>query len=443
MKPPLLIALMFLASPAFARFGVIPLDMAASRSVAVVDATIVAARTVSWRIGEATDSCGVIYEAEVTQAFKGGLAGRIVFASNVAMKPGSRHLLFLRSYRGDFPSDGGPVLEKDARIARESCLAALPMLKSDYLQTGEFVPSNDRRSQFVAVSYWLGLPHELPSTRLEVRAGLQDGRAVPLEWTMPRGSSLPTPALDTYQVDTRFVEWPRLRSWLLQNLPDLVDTFRTEAGCGDACVTQALVETAALVSRLLGRERRTHADRRDVVAAIDASQQAWEQSMQASCRGIANAWREHELAAALSRQCPLGFLEARARELWLLRDAPACNSGLSDGGCDDAEMAQQENPPDFELQRLRRNFADDRQVSAALDADQSAWMRYLQAHCRAVRMIWREGESDADAPRGRACRLRLRGARYGQLLWTYESAPDYLARSRGVPAEPQATVEER
>jgi hypothetical protein len=444
-KPSLLIALLLFASPpAFARFGVVPLDMAVSRSAAVVDATILAARTASYHHGELTDSCGFIYEAEVTQAFKGSLAGRILFASNVAMKPGSRHLLFLRSYRGDFPSDGGPALEKDERIARDACIAALPMLKSDYLQTGEFLPSNDRRSHFVAVSYWLGLPPDLPATRLEVRDGLQDGTAVQLQWTLPGGSSAPTLALDAYHVDKRFVEWPRLRAWLLQNVPDLVDTFRTETGCEDACVTQALAETIALVNRLRERERRTHAGRPDVVAAIDAGQQAWEQSMQATCRGVASAWRAHELVAALSRECPLGFMQARARELWLLRNAPDCSDESPEGGCYDAEQAraqEKDEPVDFQLQRARRRFADDRQASAAIDADQRAWTRYLQAHCRAVRMVWRE--SDEDAPHGRACWLRLTGARYGELLWAYESAPVYLARRRAVPTEAGEAAEAR
>lgn len=400
MRLPAVLALWcLLCPPAFARFGVSPVDIVVGGAVAVVDATILSARQVDYRYRNHSDVCGYIYEARVTQSFKGELRDTFVFASNQSMAPGARHLIFLRSYTGDFPSDQSisiedpddPGYDAGVKQARAACLASLPSLKSNYLHTGEFVSGADPSGQFVAVSHWIGLP----------------------------------PDMAGYSTGTRQVEWSLLRAWLQRNAADVLDTSRLEGDCDEACTALVFEETGTTMIRNLEATRRDAAQMPGAATAIDAAQRAWQAHVAASCESAVPATGSPEQAQSV-RACRLRFTQARARELWLIRNAPASPLGPLSEPCSGACVAELDrnatDAMDLYLSGSRRRSAGNAAVLASIDAGQNAWDAYRQANCSAVA----PGARDADAAGSLAgwCRLRLTEERINELNWLYLSSAD-------------------
>lgn len=412
--------------PAFARFGVMPIDMVVGQSGTVVDATIVDARAVQYRYRTHQETCGYIHEARVAESFKGTPGRTILFASNVAMAPDTRHLLFLRSYEGDFPSDQHILIEdpedpdfaEGVARARSNCLAELPRLRSTYLHTGEFVPSRDQRSQFVAISHWIGLLPDLASTTLRVRQADLDGRLVTLD-SLP--GTAPGPQLAGYATGRRLVEWSLLRAWLLRHAADVVDTSRTSTDCDQACTEGALDEAAAVMLRNLAAYRSAARDRADSLAAIDAGQRTWQSHALLSCASAAasRARRDRPVLA-----CRLRFTQARARELWLLRNAPTAPLGSPLEACDDTCLAGELEDA---TATMRDRLADVREKSgpgttiASIEDGQKSWENYARANCSPAAVPEPASRSATVVQR---CRLRLMQARIDELYWLYVSSSD-------------------
>jgi uncharacterized protein YecT (DUF1311 family) len=396
--PAIFVLCLLSCPPAFARFGISPLDIVVGGSAAIVDATIISARQVDYRYRDHSASCGYVYEARVMQSFKGELRGNFVFASNQPMAPQARHLLFLRSYAGDFPSDQSISLEHpddpgfDAGVkqARAACVASLPQLKSGYLHAGEFVAGAEPGGQLISVSQWIGLPQDMA-------AG--------------------------YGTGPRLVEWRLLRTWLLRHAADVVDTSAPEGGCDDACITLALEETEATMIRHLEAMRRDAAQFPGAAAAIDAAQGAWQDHAAASCESPVPATGSPDRSV---RACRLQFTQARARELWLIRNAPASRLGATSGPCSDACVEEHNRDAtdamDIYLSDSRRQFTGNAAVLASINAGQDAWEAYRQANCNAVA----PGAGDAGAAGSLAgwCRLRLTEERINELSRLYLSSTE-------------------
>jgi uncharacterized protein YecT (DUF1311 family) len=428
-KPQVILLFCLLPSPsAFAGFARLPLDMVASQSAAVVDATILSAKSAGYTYRKETGVCGHVYEARVEESLKGRLAGVITFAADEAMAPQSRHLLFLGSYDGDFPRDvyvsvedpDDPHYDTNIRKARAKCLARLPRLKSTHLYGGVFEPSWDLRSQFVDISYWLMVPPELQPVRFEVRQAELGG--VPLEEVldMDNKARAPTPRLKGYKAERRFVPWAALREWLQRAVADLVDTSRPQARCNNACIRRELAAAASAMDRNLQSARRWQSGEPAALAAIEASQGAWEAYMKAACRSTSMALRDTPAASPRIRECPLWFTTERARELWLMRLGATCEYELED--CDDRSLqegvAEVASSIQHDVDLYRRDFTGSSGILAAIDDDQRAWDAYLQANCRAVAVAW--NESASQGPRMRSCWLRFADRRHHEMYLQYE-----------------------
>jgi uncharacterized protein YecT (DUF1311 family) len=386
--------------PAFARFGISPLDVVVGGSVAVVDATIVSARPMDYRYSNHSATCGYVYEARVVQGFKGELHDTFVFASNLSMAPQTRQLVFLRSYQGDFPSDqsisiedpSDPGYDAGVRQARAACLARLPQLKANYLHAGEFVPGAEPGGQLISVSHWIGLPTEVA---------------------------------DDYGTGPRLVEWSLLRAWLLRHAADVLDTSGLEAGCDAACIRLAFEQTEVTMQRNFEGGRRDITQLPGAAAAFDAAQGAWRAYVAASCEPPipASGSPERDLSVAT---CRLRFTQARARELWLIRNAPASALGVISDPCNEACMAgmgrEAVDEIDHRLAQSRRRLAGNAAALAAIDAGQEAWNAYREANCRAVAL----GVRDATAAGSLTawCRLRQAEARINELYGLYLSTAD-------------------
>lgn len=415
-------------APAFARFGVTPIDAVVGGSTMVVDATILNARAVEYRYRDHLATCGYIHEARIAESFKGMPGKTILFASNVSMAPDTRHLLFLRDYEGDFPSDQSisiedpedPGYSEGVATARASCLAELTRLKSSYLHAGEFVPSRDQRSQFVAISYWIGLLPDLASTILQVRQAELDGRPVTLN-TLPATSPAPQ-ALASYARGQRLVDWSQLRAWLLRHAADIADTSRTLSECDQACTAETLEEATAVMLRNLATYRGAAQGHADTLAAIDAAQRAWHDYAFASCDSNATADRARRDRPVLA--CRLRFTQARARELWLLRNAPAAPLGSPLEACDDTCL-----PGDLEnaAATMHDSLADARErfgtgiATAFIDDAQKSWEDYTHANCSPAAV---PGPASRDATLPQRCRLRLTETRIDELYWLYAAPSD-------------------
>jgi hypothetical protein len=189
-KEPLILAALLVSRTALANFGPSSLAEVFVESDRVVEAYIISAKVVTLSTGFRDDSCGYIYEAKVGETFKGRHAARIRFASNEAMTPASRHILFLQSYDGDFPSDVAityvdPKTNKTVD-ARAGCAKALLHLKSNYLHTAEFLPY-----EFVKLSRWITPPPDMrldmaSVKRTQTRFGGDASNVV--EWKALRGA---------------------------------------------------------------------------------------------------------------------------------------------------------------------------------------------------------------------------------------------------------------
>jgi uncharacterized protein YecT (DUF1311 family) len=445
-----MLMLCLLPSPcAFAAFGRLPLDMVVSQSTAVVDATILSAKSAGYMYRNTSGICGYVYEARITESFKGGLSGTVVFAADEAIAPQSRRLLFLYSHDGDFPRDSDisiedpddPDFDTRMREARRTCLADLPRLKATYLHGARFVPSWNLRNWFVAISDWLRPPPDLQTIDLQVREAELGG----VPW---RPDSFPqtaaqqsAPRVGEFLSDRRFVPWEALSAWLRLVTPDLVDSSRPDIDCDDGCIRGELAAATAVMDRNLDGARRWRASEPAVVAALDASQKAWETYLRTACRSASIIWREHRVAASLALECPLGFIQARARELWVLRSAAECSYELDD--CDDATLAREVDGVAESVRHTLDVFRNDlggrREVLAAMDADQLSWDAYLQANCRAVALAWHE--STTTGPRLRSCWLRLADRRHGEMYWLYARGVKAVARRLGVMADNGATTQ--
>jgi hypothetical protein len=195
-----------------AMFAERPIEEVVAEAVGIVDATIVSVRTASWQFGEASGVCGFIYEAHVSETFKGPYSGLITFASSAAMAARSRYLLFLKDYEGDFPSDTEILRPAAEEAERQRCLNELPDLKTDWLHAAEFLPYG-----FVRLSQLTEPSPDLNATFVEVRSAHINGEPVqfhePSRWDPSAADAL----LLGYTLGTNVVQWERLRAWLLRN----------------------------------------------------------------------------------------------------------------------------------------------------------------------------------------------------------------------------------
>lgn len=381
--------------PALARFGILPLPDAFGRSVAVVAASIQSGRVAGYTYRNHSGTCGYVYEAQVAESFKGDLEGTFMFASNLAMAPGSRHLLFLRRYASDFPADTHVFLEDPqdpdfgARVeqSKAACIAALPRLKSDYLHTAELVAATYRSGELATPGNWLGLP-----------------------------ASLPTAALP----GSRSVDWDALRAWLRQDTVGILDTSGWEARCDDACTARRLEVAATLMQQNLDLARSMPS----AAAVLGTSQRDWNAYLQSSCRAIARQWQDSGLAESIALDCRLGLTVQRARELWLLRRMPGFVQPARDA-CEATCVTERLTELSGGLVRLvaehRRNVASQPQVLAAFTAAQVAWEQAADSQCAAVAAL--------DVA---ACRLRQVEERLREIDWRHRFAPDEVrARTDG------------
>ena len=188
------LGLLLIAQLALARFGQSPLTDVLAGSERVVAATITSARVVPYPSGRDGGSCGYIYEARVTETFKGSHSASIRFASDEPMTPDSVHLLFLRNDDKDFPSDQSVRLvdpkTNEEFDPREGCTRVLTRLKSNWLHTAEMMPDGQ-----VRLSYWITPPPELHAV------------SKPMD---------PLRAQDGLQIS--FVQWSVLRGWLMERV---------------------------------------------------------------------------------------------------------------------------------------------------------------------------------------------------------------------------------
>jgi hypothetical protein len=212
MKAILLLGAVLIATqPAHASFSQSPLADVIENSDRVVDATIVNAKVVTRKSPLGDEVCGFIYEAKVSETFKGRSSTTIRFASNEDMAPQSRHLLFLRIDDNDFPSDQGlfatdPKTNKLVNI-RAGCAKALPRLKSNFLHTAIFLPQD-----FVKLSYWMVPPPDLHAQTIEILKVNLNGVETAIDET---SSQVAESLLAGLLLESSVVEWQALRSWLL------------------------------------------------------------------------------------------------------------------------------------------------------------------------------------------------------------------------------------
>lgn len=406
----LLIAASLCSLPAFARFGISPLHDVVTRSAAIVDAAIQSGKVAGYAYRDHSAHCGFVYEARITESFKGTLAGTFTFASNVAMAPGSRHLLFLRQYDGDFPSDVHVFLEDEddpefgtaVERAKAACIAALPQLKSNYLHHGEFTTSEDLRRVLVRPSYWIGLGPELPAETL------RDARAVP---------------------------WEPLRAWL-RKIDDLPDTSDWASWCDDSCLNGRLEATSDTMRRNLEALRktlRTEADR----AALDASQHGWENFTGSACQALVIQSQTSGLAESVALDCRLTHTFAHAGELWLLRHSPAYRPLSAhdpcDTGCGNDELGEMERDLMALVADQRNRLAADPTALTQLEAASRSWQAYAQDHCTlAADAI----SSEAARPQTHAaCRRRMMDEHMRLSAWQPEFALDETRRRLAEPGE--------
>jgi hypothetical protein len=180
---PAIIAFLLLSQPASARFGQSSLAEVFAKSDRVVEVVITSARVIPLRAGLENEACGYLYQAKVAETFKGSRATSVRFASNEQMAPDSRHLLFLRSYDGDFPSDVSISYVDPATNAnidsRAGCAEVLPRLKSNWLHTAEFL-----QNDLVKLSYWIAAPPQLPAVTARIEEAATNGTIV--EWRVLR-----------------------------------------------------------------------------------------------------------------------------------------------------------------------------------------------------------------------------------------------------------------
>jgi hypothetical protein len=194
-----------------AMFAERPIEEVAAEAVGIVDATILSVRTASWQSGEASGVCGFIYEARVSETFKGPYSGLITFASSATMAAHSRHLLFLKDYEGDFPSDHEILRPAAEEAERQRCLSELPRLRTDWLHAAEFLPYG-----FVSLSQLIEPSPDLNAIFVEVRSVHINGESVQLDEPRWHPSAADALLLE-YMLGTNVVQWEQLRTWLLRN----------------------------------------------------------------------------------------------------------------------------------------------------------------------------------------------------------------------------------
>lgn len=391
MKAVLYVAALLFCGPAFGRFGVSPFDVVVGTSDIIVDATIQRAQVADYRYRDYSAVCGYVYEARVTESFKGDAGPRLVFASNLALAEDTRHLLFLRNHDGDFPSDQGVSMEDPddpdfgIRVdeARRACVAGLPRLKGNSLHHGEVVLSQDRRSHYVGISRWIGDPPGLAATTIRLANAALDGTIVPLEdWP----ATAPAP-LGGAGLPLRFIEWNALRAWLHRHVEDIVDTPPSIADCDAACLASTLRETDAVMERNLAALRDDGASRPGARRAVAAAQSAWSRYVQASCE----TWQRMQSGATgrprPASACRLWFTQVRSRELWLQRNAPLSAQGPSidepcHADCVEARLEEVATEVNHRMRVPRRGEASDRAgVAALIDAARTAWETYERSNC--------------------------------------------------------------
>jgi uncharacterized protein YecT (DUF1311 family) len=388
------VAMFLPGNPALARFGALPLDMVVSGSAVVADATILKARVAEYGYRDYADTCGFVYEARVAESFKGQTSRIFTFASNLSMAPGSRHLLFLRNYDGDFPSDVSigfedpedPGFGEGVEKARDRCLADLPRLKSSYLHDGEFVRSDDLLSQAVSISRWIAL---IP--------GL-----VPVATRAPE------------ELKPQEVEWSMLRAWLLRNVADIVDSALAGDSCNATCVAAALRETSVVLQRNLQAAGREFANQAGSAVALDAVQRQWHDFVAADCTAVAAV---NDRPGQPVQSCRLWLTQARARELWLQRlifQTPASIETCQDA-CMDEDLKSATESVQHRLREIRTKRAS---AADLADHAQRSWEGYLDVNCRSF------GSGRAAHPSALAtatCRHRLTEERNRELWSVYRA----------------------
>jgi hypothetical protein len=200
------VACVVAALPAWGRFAPSPLKDVLERSEVVADLTITSGREESW--GE-KKVCGFVYESRVNEQFKGPPAQTLRFASNNPMAVGSRHLIFMKTYSGAFPSDVTIKRPKEEEDKENACLERLPTLRGTWLATAKFI---DR--DYVVLSYWVVAPPELNPATVEISEVTVDGQPLPYPGTLDVRRPETENLFLSYILGAVVVKWEHLRDWL-------------------------------------------------------------------------------------------------------------------------------------------------------------------------------------------------------------------------------------
>jgi len=92
----------------------------------------------------------------------------------------------------------------------------------------------------------------------------------------------------------------------------------------EECLQHALDQDGATLDRYLDAVRREHAERQELLDAIEAAQTAWSSFVDADCGAVYERWSEGTIRGPLTLECRIAHTRRRTRDLWsdfLLPDA--------------------------------------------------------------------------------------------------------------------------
>lgn len=372
----------------------------------IVDATIDSVQAAQYRYRTATRTCGYIYKATVTETFRGGHSRRIAFGSNAPLPPQGRYLLLLTRTDGDFPTDSSVITvdPEDSGFhealvkARKSCIASLPRLKTHSHPMGgailvNLVPSRDERTLFVPAG------NLVPGMRIatfDPAEILVDGR--PLQQD-PMSTLPPLPGSRPLQ----FTPWEDLRQWLLRNVPKKRPVWRKPT----------LASVTASLRRQLEDNRRHFADNPEALAAMAASQVAWDRFSKDGCNLVVSVWPDASYRKPLLQECQRQLAGMQATELELLRRTPAeyyrsvayyFGRHECDDRCLAEELEEASEEMSDDLAHRRERFEEMPDILAAIDSSMTSSKALEGARCNLATAVWPDGAlREATMMR---CRLR-------------------------------------
>lgn len=82
------------------------------------------------------------------------------------------------------------------------------------------------------------------------------------------------------------------------------------------CAAMELASAQAELSRYVEASVMHHADDPELVAAIEASQQAWQTYVTAQCDAVYTKWRDGTIRGVMALTCKTELTQQRTRTLW-------------------------------------------------------------------------------------------------------------------------------